>query len=165
MAQIVSTVRVPETSPQLFRNASLGSPQGYAEFILRHIGVCNLNGLAKVFLGDVGTELVVRERRFRRGVQFRESSVPLDQFARVGWVLFERLPGAEGGQVRARAFRTFEGAAAEFSLRLRLHETGEVSVGKLSHSRGGMRLSFKGAGRVMVIAPFELAAEEASFLR
>lgn len=165
MAQVVPSYRVSKFSPEISFGVSKESPQGYAEMILRHIGITNLENLSKVFLGDSGAELEVRERRFRRGVQFRGTAAPLDPFARVGWVLFERLLGVDGAQVKARAYRTFEGAAAEFSVRLKLHELGEVSIGRLSHWGGGMRLSFACASQIMVLSPFELAAQEVSFLR
>jgi hypothetical protein len=82
-----------------------------------------------------------------------------------GWFLFERMPGDGQDYLRARVFNSFEGAAAEFAVKLRLHPEGDVKITESLSSPGAWQLSFSGEGRQMVMAPMDAGLEAASATR
>jgi hypothetical protein len=130
-------------------------PKDYAMMLLEQAGITNLESLNSVFLGDPGSELGVRERAFGRGIEF-EAHKPESPFkGKGGWFLFERMPGDGSDYLRARVFNSFEGAAAEFAVKLRLHPEGDVKITESLSTPGAWQLSFSGAGRQMVMAPFD----------
>jgi hypothetical protein len=130
-------------------------PKDYAMMLLEQAGITNLESLNTVFIGDPGFDVAVRERAFGRGLEFGEKGRSSAEQPKGGWFLFERMPGDGTDYLRARVFRSFEGAAAEFAVKLRLHPEGDVKITESLSSPGAWQLSFSGEGRQMVMAPFE----------
>jgi hypothetical protein len=97
----------------------------------------------------------VRERSFGRGLEFEGGSEKATAGEKGAWFLFERMPGDGQDYLRARIFRSFEGAAAEFAVKLRLHPKGDVKMTESLSSPGTWQLSFSGEGRQMVMAPMD----------
>ncbi|MEY4668775.1 MAG: hypothetical protein RL518_1474 [Pseudomonadota bacterium] len=159
MSTIFSTLvkGVPKPSGEL--NLSQGSPKDYAMMLLEQAGITNLESLNSVFLGDPGFEVGVRERAFGRGLEFEDVGVSASGRQRGTWFLFERMPGDGADYLRARVFNTFEGAAAEFAVKLRLHPDGDVKITESLSSPGAWQLSFSGEGRQMVMAPLDTSRE------
>jgi hypothetical protein len=141
------------------------SPEVYAEMLRAQAGMSEFKDLKRVFLGDSGAEVEVRERRLGFGLEFTEVSPDPLRPAGTGWLVVEQLPSDGNRTFRARVFRTFEGAAAEFSTRLQLRENGEVSLRELSTTPGTMQLTYRGDGGAMVMAPMESASEATAFIR
>ena len=141
------------------------SPEMYSEMLLEQAGIKDLRSLKNVLLGDAGSDVEVTTKKMGLGLEFKEvSSDPL-RSAGAGWLVCERF-ASEGGPIfRARVFRTFEGAAAEFSIRLKLRDQGEVSLRELSLTPGAIQLTFRGAGGAMVMAPMEAAVDAGAALR
>ncbi len=131
------------------------SPKEYAMMLLEQAGISNLESLNSVFIGDPGFDVGVRERSFGRGFEFDATGAGGEGADKVSWFLFERLPGDGGDYLRARVFRSFEGAAAEFAVKLRLHPKGDVKMTESLSSPGTWQLSFSGDGRQMVMAPMD----------
>jgi hypothetical protein len=140
------------------------SPKEYAMMLLQQAGITNLEALNSVFIGDPGFDVGVRERAFGRGVEFEASSTT-NTAERKGWFLFERMPGDGQDYLRARVFNSFEGAAAEFAVKLRLHPDGDVKITESLSSPGAWQLSFSGQGRQMVMAPMDGGLEAVSATR
>jgi hypothetical protein len=133
--------------------------------LLEQAGIRDLRGLKNVLLGDAGCEVEVTSKRLGFGLEFKEvSSDPLKPRG-AGWLVCEKLPSDHGPVFRARVFRTFEGAAAEFSIRLKLREAGDVSLRELSPTPGAIQLTFRGGGGAMVMAPMEAAVDAGMALR
>jgi hypothetical protein len=141
------------------------SPDVYAEMLQAQAGMSELKDLQRVFLGDRGAEVEVRERRLGFGLEFTEVSPDPLRAAGTGWIVVEQLSSDGNRTFRARVFRTFEGAAAEFSTRLKLREDGEVSLRELSVTPGAMQLTYRGTSGAMVMAPMESASEATAFIR
>lgn len=125
--------------------------------LLEQAGITNLETLNTVFIGDPGFDVGVRERSFGRGLEFEDRDVKNKVGDRGTWFLFERMPGDGGDNLRARVFRSFEGAAAEFAVKLRLHPKGDVKITESLSNPGTWQLSFSGEGRQMVMAPMDSA--------
>lgn len=140
------------------------SPKEYAMMLLQQAGITNLEALNSVFIGDPGFDVGVRERAFGRGVEFEANSTT-NTAERKGWFLFERMPGDGQDYLRARVFNSFEGAAAEFAVKLRLHPDGDVKITESLSSPGAWQLSFSAQGRQMVMAPLDAGLEAASATR
>jgi hypothetical protein len=140
------------------------SPKEYAMMLLQQAGITNLETLNSVFIGDPGFDVRVRERSFGRGVEF-ENAGGAGAGEPKGWFLFERMPGEGHDYLRARVFNSFEGAAAEFAVKLRLHPEGDVKITESLSSPGAWQLSFSGHGRQMVMAPMDVGLEAASATR
>ncbi len=132
--------------------------------ILQQAGITNLETLNTVFIGDPGFDVGVRERSFGRGLEFEKTDTPNGGVGK-GWFLFERMPGDGQDYLRARVFNSFEGAAAEFAVKLRLHPEGDVKITESLSSPGAWQLSFSGEGRQMVMAPMDAGLEAASATR
>ena len=133
--------------------------------LLEQAGITNLETLNTVFISDPGFDVAVRERSFGRGLEFDDK----DSKGKVGekgtWFLFERMPGDGADYLRARIFRSFEGAAAEFAVKLRLHPKGDVKITESLSSPGAWQLSFSGEGRQMVMAAVDSGHEGAPATR
>ena len=129
-------------------------PKEYAMMLLQQAGITNLETLNNVFIGDPGFDVGVRERAFGRGIEFERTGSG-GESQKKGWFLFERMPGDGHDYLRARVFNSFEGAAAEFAVKLRLHPDGDVKITESLSSPGAWQLSFSGDGRQMVMAPME----------
>ena len=141
------------------------SPEMYSEMLLEQAGIKDIRGLKNVLLGDAGSEVEVTSKRLGLGLEFKEISTDPLRTAGAGWLVCEKL-ASEGGPIfRARVFRTFEGAAAEFSIRLKLRDEGEVSLRELSLTPGSIQLTFRGAGGAMVMVPMEAAVDAGTALR
>ena len=134
---------------------SQGCPKDYAMMLLEQAGITTLESLNSVFLGDPGCDVSVRVRAFGRGIEFDEKTLSASDRQKGAWLLFERMPGEGTDYLRARIFTSFEGAAAEFAIKLQLHPQGDVKVTESLSTPGAWQLSFSGAGRQMVMAPFE----------
>jgi hypothetical protein len=141
------------------------SPKEYAMMLLEQAGITNLESLNTVFIGDPGFDVGVRERSFGRGIEFEEKGGQSTSRPSGSWFLFERLPGDGSDYLRARVFNSFEGAAAEFAVKLRLHPEGDVKITESLSTPGAWQLSFSGGGRQMVMAPFEAGLAAATATR
>jgi hypothetical protein len=141
------------------------SPDAYAEMLREQAGLTGLAQLNRVFTGDQGSEVEVRPRRLGFGLEFKEVVTDPLRPAGTGWLVVEQLSADGAPMFRARVFRTFEGAAAEFSTRLKLREGGDVSLRELSVTPGAMQLTYRGGGGAMVMAPMESASEATAFIR
>ncbi len=141
------------------------SPKEYAMMLLEQAGIANLESLNTVFIGDPGFDVGVRERAFGRGIEFENRGDGTPGGSKGSWFLFERMPGDGVDYLRARVFNSFEGAAAEFAVRLRLHPDGDVKITESLASPGAWQLSFSGPGRQMVMAPFDAGLDGASATR
>jgi len=155
MSTIFSTLAKggPKSSDEL--KFSQRSPKEYAMMLLEQAGITNLESLNTVFIGDPGFDVGVRERAFGRGIEFEEKGGASSARPKGSWFLFERMPGDGSDYLRARVFKSFEGAAAEFAVKLRLHPEGDVKITESLSSPGAWQLSFSGEGRQMVMAPFD----------
>jgi hypothetical protein len=155
LQSLISRTVTPKSETVLeFSKRSLDD---YSSMLLETAGITDLKGLNLVFTRDPGLEVEVVERRFGRGVDFKDPSFMTDERYKGGWMLFERTPLAEGEGVRARLFNSFEGAAAEFSIKLRLQREGDVALCEVASRPGAVQLSFQGGGRTMIMAPVEAA--------
>lgn len=123
--------------------------------LLQQAGITDLESLNAVFIRDPGFDVGVRERAFGRGIEFEDGSTHTAARPKGSWFLFERMAGDGADYLRARVFNSFEGAAAEFAVKLRLHPEGDVKITESLSSPGAWQLSFSGAGRHMVMAPFD----------
>lgn len=135
------------------------SPKEYAMMLLEQAGITNLEALNSVFIGDPGLDVGVRERAFGRGIELEGYGGSGKGEKKGAWFLFERMPGDGQDYLRARVFRSFEGAAAEFAVKLRLHPKGDVKMTESLSSPGMWQLSFSGEGRQMVMAPIDSGSE------
>ena len=165
MSTIFSTLAKggPKSSDEL--KFSQRSPKEYAMMLLEQAGITNLESLTTVFIGDPGFDVTVRERAFGRGIEFDDKGTSTAPTSKGTWFLFERMPGDGTDYLRARVFNSFEGAAAEFAVKLRLHPEGDVKITESLSSPGAWQLSFSGAGRQMVMAPFEAGLDPAAATR
>ena len=165
MSTIFSTLAKggPKSSDEL--KFSQRSPKEYAMMLLEQAGITNLESLNTVFIGDPGFDVTVRERAFGRGIEFDDKGTSTAPTSKGSWFLFERMPGDGADYLRARVFHSFEGAAAEFAVKLRLHPEGDVKITESLSSPGAWQLSFSGPGRQMVMAPFEAGLGPAAATR
>lgn len=162
MTKLFSTIAkgLAKSSEEL--TFSKRSPQDYSMMLLEQAGISDLTDLNHTFIGDPGFDVRVRERTFGMGLEFEGQETHSEKS---GWLLFERMPGEGGEFLRARVFNSFAGAAAEFAVKLRLHPQGDVKVVETPSRPGAWQLSFSGAGRQMVMSPFEVGLEAASATR
>ncbi len=165
MSTIFSTLAKggPKSSDEI--KLSQRSPKEYAMMLLEQAGITNLESLNTVFIGDPGFDVAVRERAFGRGIEFDEKGNSRGATSKGGWFLFERMPGDGSDYLRARVFNSFEGAAAEFAVKLRLNPDGDVKITESLSTPGAWQLSFSGAARQMVMAPFEAGLDTATATR
>jgi hypothetical protein len=143
--------------------ASLGftfspqTPREFASIILKQARITNLVQLNKVFAGDPGKPADVELRKDRNGYEFIDKQLARCAQVRNGWFILERPPGSIQDEApRMRVFNTFEGAAAEFAVKLKLHEEGSLTVGKvptLTPGEEATRFTFETPSRTMVMAP------------
>jgi hypothetical protein len=142
----------------------------YSTSILEKVGLTNLSQLSYIFLGDPGRDVPVWQRSLGGGYEFAKHDTLQDESLRGAWLVFEKH---SDDTIRARAFRTLEGASAEFSTRLALHETGDVSMRELStqpdqHRGRTLQITFEGTdaggASAMVLAPISVAIDTASRL-
>lgn len=138
------------------------TPHHYAGLLLEQAGLKSLERIRKAFLGDPGREVVVTERRLGRGFDFADRADRVESERPGNWFLFERLPTDGGDALRGKVFRSFEGAAAEFSVKLKMHDSGKVTIGDVSSAPGVTQLAFVSEGRSMVLAPAEVALAAAA---
>lgn len=135
------------------------SPQTPAEFasiILGQARILDLKALKRVFLGDPGRPLEMRRNRAGSSFEPVDPALMREPAMRSGWFVMERGPGFSPDEApRMRVFQTFEGAAAELVTRIRTHDQGSLTVGKVPTGplSEGTRFTFEGKGRVMVMAP------------
>ena len=143
-------------------NASLGftfsphSPREFAAIILKQARITNLVQLNKVFTGDPGRSVDVRMRKDKTGFEFADQALLRTPQVRAGWFILERPPGWTPDEPpRMRLFNTFEGAAAEFAIKLKLHEQGSLTVAKVPSSLNpdATRFTFETPSRTMIMAP------------
>lgn len=143
-------------------SASLGftfspqTPREFASIILRQARITSLHQLNRVFTGDPGTPVDMERRKDKMGFEFVDKELAATPGIRNGWYIMERPPGSAPDEApRMRVFRTFEGAAAEFAIKLKIHDQGSLTVGKVQTSSSAevMRYTFETANRTMVMAP------------
>lgn len=161
--------KVPPPSVEDSRFARPTLPQ-YSTMILEQAGIAGLAKLSYAFLGDPGRDVPISQRQAGGGYEFAEHNTLQNERFRGAWLVFEKH---SDDTIRARAFRTLEGASAEFSTRLALHDKGDVSIrelgGHLDQHRGrNIQITFEGtdSGGVssMVLAPISVALDTASRL-
>jgi hypothetical protein len=142
----------------------------YSTLILEDVGLETLSKLSYAFLADPGRDVSISQRRSGGGYEFTNPETLNDERLRGAWLVFEKH---SDDTIRARAFRTLEGASAEFSTRLGLHETGEVSTRELTtqpdqHRGRTIQITFEGSDMLgvsaMVLAPIGVALDTASRL-
>lgn len=138
------------------------TPDYYAGLLLEQAGLNSLGSVRRAFIGDPGREVVVSERVLGRGFEFVNRAARLETERPGNWFLFERLPSEEGDALRAKVFGSFEGAAAEFALKLKMHVSGKMVISDVPSSPGTSQLAFVGEGRSMVLAPAEVALTAAA---
>lgn len=141
----------------------------YATLICEQAGLRDLSQVYRAFCGDPGQEFGVRMRTHGSGYEFERGS-DLDDTLRAGWVVFEKLPG---DALRARVFKTVEGASAEFSAKLSLQTSGAVTMREFeakpdSHRGRFLQVAFEGTGVAgecsMLMAPISTALDTATRL-
>ena len=154
----------PELSP--FARPSLSQ---YATLVCQQAGLFDLSEVYRAFRGDPGQDIAVRARSHGSGYEF-EREPSRDDTLRGGWVVFEKLPG---DALRARVFRTLEGASAEFSAKLSLQASGDVTMREFetkpdSHRGRFLHVAFEGQGAAgeccMLMAPIATALDTATRL-
>jgi hypothetical protein len=132
---------------------------------LRDLATVNL-----AFRGDPGIDVPVQVRSSGAGYEFAEAGALENDHMRGAWLVFEKLPG---DALRARAFKTIEGASAEFSAKLLLQRQGDVAMRELQakaddHRGRNIQVSFDGEGvhgkLGMVMAPISVALDQATRL-
>jgi len=142
----------------------------YSSMILEQAGIESLPKLSYAFLGDPGRDVAVSQRHNAGGFEFSDRDILHDERFRGAWLVFEKHAD---DTIRARAFRTLEGASAEFSTRLALHEKGDVSMRELNaqpeqHRGRNIQIIFEGTdaggASAMVLAPIGVALDAASRL-
>ena len=138
------------------------TPDYYAGLLLEQAGLRSLESIRKVFLGDPGREVVISERALGRGFDFGDRTTRLETERPGNWFLFERLPTEGGDALRAKVFGSFEGAAAEFAIKLKMHVSGKMTISDVSSAPGTSQLAFVGEGRSMVLALAEVALTAAT---
>ena len=138
------------------------TPDYYAGLLLEQAGLGTLENIRNAFLGDPGREVVVYERSLGRGFDFADRTARLETEREGNWFLFERLPTEGGDALRAKVFGSFEGAAAEFAIKLKMHQSGTVTFSDVPSAPGVSQLSFVGDGRSMVLAPAGVALTAAA---
>ena len=122
------------------------------------------------FRGDPGVDVPVHVRGSGAGYAFAEPEALHNDQLRGAWLVFEKLPG---DALRARAFKTIEGASAEFSTKLVLQQRGDVTIREFQtqaedHRGRNMQISFEGEGvhgkLGMLMAPISVALDQATRL-
>ena len=135
---------------------STQTPKEFSAIVLKQARITNLNMLNKVFAGDPGTPVEMVRRKDGFGFEFVDKTLTMGYNIKHGWFILERPPASTAEEPpRMRIFNTFEGAAAEFAIKIRLHEQGSLMVGKvaLSTTVDSMCFTFGTPTRTMVMAP------------
>jgi len=141
----------------------------YSALICEQAGLRDLSQLHQAFCGDPGRVLAVRVKAHGAGYEL-ERECREDDTLRSGWLVFEKLAG---NTVRARAFKTIAGASAEFSARLSLQSSGDVTMREFetkpdSHRGRFVQIVFEGQNKSgeckMLLAPIDTALETATRL-
>jgi hypothetical protein len=142
----------------------------YSTMILEQAGIESLAKLSHAFLGDPGRDVPISQRQAGGGYEFTQHGTLQNERFRGAWLVFEKH---SDDTIRARAFQTLEGASAEFSTRLVLHDKGDVSMRELSgqpeqHRGRNIQITFEGSDpggvSAMVLAPIGVALDTASRL-
>jgi hypothetical protein len=142
----------------------------YSAMIREQAGLRDLATLNYAFRGDPGVDVPVQFRGAGAGFEFADSSVLENEQMRGAWLVFEKLPG---DALRARAFKTIEGASAELSAKISLQQRGDVTMRELQskadeHRGRNIQISFDGEGALgklgMVMAPISTALDHATRL-
>lgn len=131
-------------------------PREFASIILKQACITSLSELHKVLAGDAGTPVEMRRRGDGSGFEFVDKEVARHQRVRNGWYILERPPGSPPGDPpRMRVFNTFEGAAAEFVVKLKIHDEGSLTVVDVAMGGGreASRFVFEAPSRTMIMAP------------
>ena len=140
----------------------------YSTMIREQAGLVNLTMLNIAFRGDPGQDVPVRARSTGAGYEFSDPATTENDHLRGSWLVFERLPGEA---LRARAFKTVEGASAEFSAKLSMQLRGEVTMRQFQtqaedHRGRHLQISFEGEGPQgkfdMLMAPISTALDQAT---
>ena len=132
------------------------TPREFASLILKQARITNLSELNRVFNGDPGTPAEMQRRKDGSSFEFCDKELARDPMVRSGWYILERPPGTCSSEPpRMRLFRTFEGAAAEFAVKLKIHDEGSLTVAKVptGPSTETMRFTFETGNRTMIMAP------------
>jgi|694.fasta_scaffold47578_4 hypothetical protein len=132
------------------------TPSEFANIILGQARISDLKTLQRVLLGDPGKPLEMRRNKSGSSYEAVDIASMREAAARNGWYVLERGPGFLIEEApRMRVFKTFEGAAAEFVTRIRTHDEGSLTVGKVPAGplAEATRFTFEGKGRSMVMAP------------
>lgn len=145
------------------------TPGYYAAAFLEQAGLGNLASTYKTVVADVGTPVEVIEKKLGGGIDWRDRAVANDEQLRNGWLVLERLPGADKDVLRARVFRDLSGATAEFCMKLMTHETGAVAFHqiKAQHSHASdvyVQLEFNSPSRQMLLSHVSVGMRAASQL-
>lgn len=142
----------------------------YSAMIREQAGLRDLATVNFAFRGDPGVDVPVQVRGAGGGFEFADSRAVENDEMRGAWLVFEKLPGEA---LRARAFKTIEGASAEFSAKLSLQQHGDVTIRELQskaddHRGRNLQVSFDGEGvhgkLGMVMAPISTAMDQATRL-
>jgi hypothetical protein len=132
------------------------TPSEFANIILGQAHISDLKALKQVFLGDPGVVMEMRRSNDKSSFDFVDASRAREPWARNGWFVMERGPGFLADEPpRMTVFRTFEGAAAEFVVRLKQNQEGSLTVGKVPAGplAEATRFTFEAENRTMVMAP------------
>jgi len=151
----VSSVAFGERSTtQVSLPSRAAPPTQYSTRLLESAGITDLIELNRVFLSDPGRELSVRRGENGSGLHF--GVLDRATIIRGSWLMVEAqsFPGEEQS-LRARVFKTFQGAVAEFAVRLRLYPEGEVSLSPDFGPVGGEGVTLCSRGITLSIAPFD----------
>lgn len=157
----------PSTEVTPFARPTL---EQYSTMIREQAGLKDLMALNVAFRGDPGDDVGVQVRSKGAGYEFTDSIVAENDHMRGAWLVFEKLPG---DALRARAFKTLEGASAEFSTKLAMQRQGDVTMREFQtkpdeHRGRHIQVSFQGEGPQgklgMVMAPISTALDQATRL-
>ena len=157
MSSHIFTASTPTANKGQALQFNARTPDYYAGLLLEQAGLSSLESVRRAFLGDPGRDVEVFERALGRGFDFAHRAARLEIERPGNWFLFERLPTEGGDALRAKVFVSFEGAAAEFALKLKMHISGKMVVSDVQSAPGTSQLAFIGEGRSMVLAPAEVA--------
>ena len=161
MSRVSSVAFGERSGAQVSIPSATSSPTQYSTRLLESAGITDLIGLNRVFLSDPGSELSVRKGGKGDGLLF--GVLDRATIIRGSWLLVEAqtYPGEEQA-LRARVFKTFQGAVAEFAVRLRLYPEGEVSVSPDFGPVSGDGVTLCSRGITLSIAPFDARLSDGS---
>jgi hypothetical protein len=168
--------------PNLFKGTHQGSapdrkdlvplkptPSDYAAAFMEQAGLDKLGATYKTIVTDVGTPVGIIEKKLGGGLDWRDRTVLNDEQLSNGWLVLERLSGAEQEPFRARVFKNLAGATAEFCLKLKTHEAGAVAFHQIQDensrsSNSSVQLEFNAPGRQMLLSHVSVGLQVASRL-